>query len=100
MLTACASITPTLQPPCDHPAPLLGRPHRDAPGVIVAIDRDHDDPAGAAAALAARHNLGQISFLSEVRMFILADTRPSLLAVQRCESAVQLIEYNEPVVAP
>jgi hypothetical protein len=97
-LSACRTVSPVLPPPCEKPAPLLGSPHRESPGVLVGVRRDHPNPEVAAAQIAERNNLGKINFLPVGRLFFIEDESPPLLAKLRCDADVGFLEYNEPVV--
>jgi hypothetical protein len=99
-LSACRSIPPALPPPCDKPAPLVGSPHRESPGVGVSVRRGHPNPEIAAGLIAARNNLGRVKYLPLGNVFFILDETPALLAKLRCDEDVEFLQYIEPVVIP
>ncbi len=98
-LEACLGLSGSgLRPPCEHPAPLLGKPDPAAPGYLVVF---HEGVQARAETdrVAARYGFRPIHVYEHALRGFSADLTPAVVANLRCEANVRYIEYNATVSA-
>jgi hypothetical protein len=96
----CAAATARLDPPhfvkpnCKFPAPLEGSYQPTAPGYIVQLRGDTNSVVLGARTLAKMYGFKLHSVFESTGAFYTSSISQSALAKLRCESQVQLVEYN------
>lgn len=83
-----------LQPPCGHPAPLLGAPDPRAPGYIVVFHATIDAEREAAR-LAAAHGFQPRYVWTAALEGFSADLTREVVAELRCVSTVDFMEHDQ-----
>jgi hypothetical protein len=95
-LSGCTDESAAMDSSCRDPAPVMGQFAPEAPGYIVMF-HDGIDTASEAARLASVYAITLRSVYTIIPAFF-ATFDDDVLERLRCESSVQYIEHNEPVV--